>query len=279
MIYRLLIGSLLTGAAFAAEHAEEAEGGAHEESLSSVLMHHITNRPLDNAFLQQWGVSMAVLMMICASLLLMVVFGIAMTASRRAGAPKGITNALEALVVFIRDEIAYSSMGEKYGRFFTPFLCTLFFFVLTCNLMGLVPGGYTPTSNLNVTGTLAILTLVLIVVSGVTVQGPVGYLKHMIPAGTPVALIPLLILIETLSLFVKPVALMIRLGANMTAGHIVIIVMLSFIFVFQSVLVAPLAVPLAVAITVLELIVAFIQAYVFTLLSALFIGMVVHTHH
>lgn len=280
MIQRILIGWLLTGAAFAAEHAEGAEhGGEHEQTLSSVLMHHITNAPLDNAFLQQWGVSKAVLMMFLATALLVLVFGIAMRAPRLAGAPKGITNALEALVVYIRDEIAFSSMGKRYGRMFTPFLCTLFFFILACNLLGLMPGGYTPTSNLNVTAALALMTLGLIIVSGLIVLGPVGYVKHMIPPGTPIALVPLLIVIEILSLFVKPVALMIRLGANMTAGHIVIIVMLSFIFVFQSLLVVPIAVPLAVAITVLELIVAFIQAYVFTLLTALFIGMMVHSHH
>ncbi len=280
MIQRILVGWLLTGAAFAAEHAEEAEhGGEHDQSMSAVLMHHITNAPLENELLQQWGVSKAVLMMLIASGVLVLLFGIAMGAARRTGAPKGITNALEALVVFIRDEIAYNSMGKKYGRMFTPFLCTLFFFILACNLMGMVPGGYTATSNLNVTAALAMLTFALILISGMMVLGPVGYVKHMIPAGTPMALVPLLIIIEILSLFVKPVALMIRLGANMTAGHIVIIVMLSFIFVFESFLVVPLAVPLAVAITVLELIVAFIQAYVFTLLSALFIGMVIHSHH
>src|SRR5690606_6619700 len=150
------------------------------------------------------------------------------------------------------------------------FLCTLFFFILMCNLLGMVPGGYTATSNVNVTAALAGMTLVMMVVSGVVAQGPIGYIKHLVPAGTPAALAPLLIVIETLGLFVKPVALMIRLCANMTAGHIVILVMLGFIFVFKSLLVAPLAIPLAVAITVLEIIVAFIQAYVFTLLTSLF---------
>jgi F-type H+-transporting ATPase subunit a len=218
-------------------------------------------------------------MMLIAAVGLITLLGIAMSGFRPGSAPKGLSNAVEAVVLYIRDEIAYNAMGEKYGRMFTPFLCTLFFFILACNLLGMVPGSYTATSNLNVTGALSIMTLVLIIVSGVIVQGPIGYIKHMVPEGTPMALAPLLIVIETLSLFVKPIALMIRLGANMTAGHIVIIVMLGFIFVFKSLLVAPLAIPLAVAITILEIIVAFIQAYVFTLLSSLFIGMVIHSSH
>jgi F-type H+-transporting ATPase subunit a len=182
--------------------------------------------------------------------------------------------------VFIRDQIAVENMGRKYGRMFTPFLCTLFFFILTCNLLGMVPGGYTATSNLNVTGALAMITLAMMIISGMIVMGPIGYFKHMVPAGTPMVIAPLLIVIETISTFVKPIALTIRLGANMTAGHIVILVMLSFVFIFQNILVGIfISVPMAVAISLLELIVAFIQAYVFTLLSAIFIGMMVHASH
>jgi F-type H+-transporting ATPase subunit a len=118
------------------------------------------------------------------------------------------------------------------------------------------------------------------IVAGMIVQGPIGYFKHMVPAGTPMVLAPLLIVIEVISTFVKPIALTIRLGANMSAGHIVILVMLGFLFVFKSILVGLfLSVPLAVAISLLEMIVAFIQAYVFTLLTAWFIGMVVHPAH
>lgn len=281
MIKRLSIGLFTSLTAFAAEHGEEAaaHGGEHEESLSSVLLHHIANAPMAHPMLQEYSISKAVVMMLLAFVALTVIFGAAMRASRLRGAPKGLTNALESLVVYIRDEIAYSSMGKKHGRAFTPFLCTLFFFILMCNLLGMVPGGYTATSNVNVTAALAGMTLVMMVVSGLVAQGPIGYIKHMVPAGTPAALAPLLIVIETLGLFVKPIALMIRLCANMTAGHIVILVMLGFIFVFKSLLVAPLAIPLAVAITVLEIIVAFIQAYVFTLLTSLFIGMALHPAH
>ncbi len=278
---KLLVLTLLTSLMLlGAEHAPEGgHGGEHEQTLSSVLMHHITNQQYPGTQLEEWYISKAVVMMLIAAVGLIILLGFTMRRFRSGETPKGLGNAVEAVVLYIRDEIAYNAMGEKYGRMFTPFLCTLFFFILACNLLGMVPGSYTATSNLNVTGALAIMTLVLIVVSGVIVQGPIGYIKHMVPAGTPMALAPLLIVIETLSLFVKPIALMIRLGANMTAGHIVIIVMLGFIFVFKSLLVAPLAIPLAVAITILEIIVAFIQAYVFTLLSSLFIGMVIHSSH
>lgn len=265
--------------ATAAAAAEGEHGG--EETLADVIIHHLSNHDLESAALTEWGVSYGVVMMMAAAVFLTVFLSWFLRRSRVAnGAPKGITNALEVLVVFVRDEIAVANMGEKYGRRFTPYLLTLFFFILTCNLMGMIPGFYAPTSNLNVTATLATLTLAMIVVSGVVVLGPLGYVKHMIPPGTPLALTPLLIVIEVLGTLVKPIALTIRLGANMSAGHIVILVMLSFVFIFQSVVVGiVLSVPLAVAISLLEIIVAFIQAYVFTLLSALFIGMVVHSSH
>jgi F-type H+-transporting ATPase subunit a len=286
MIGRTAIGFLLAGAAFAQEHAPEAEalagehGAAHEETLAEVIMHHIVNAPLEHPLLQQWGVSKAVLMMLIASALLILMFAWAMRRTRLHGAPNGLTNALETLVVFIRDEVAVPAMGHTWGARFTPFLCTVFFFVLMCNLLGLVPGSYTATSNLNVTATLALITLALIVILALFEQGPVKYLKHMAgPPGTPVFIVPLVFVIEVLSLLVKPIALTIRLGANMTAGHIVILVMISFIFVFQSLYISVLSVPLAVAISILELIVAFIQAYVFTLLSSIFIGMSVHSDH
>ena len=264
-------------AAFLAAAAGAEHGG--EENLSDVLIHHVANH--DYPGMESWGFSKGVLMMLIAAGLLVVMFGWAFRKSRLDGsAPRGLANALEFLVVFIRDEIAISHMGERFGRMFTPYLLTLFFFILTCNLLGLVPGAYTATSNVNMTGALAFCTFVLILVSGLIVQGPVGYIKHMIPHGTPMALAPMVVFLETISMLVKPMALMIRLGANMTAGHIVIFVIISFIFIFQSFLVGIFfSVPLAVAIYLLEIIVAFIQAYVFTLLTALFIGMVVHSSH
>ena len=265
--------------------AAAAEGGhgEGEETISDVVMHHISN-----ADMHLWPFdlvapfSKGALFMVIATAVLIPMLAYAFRRSRlQSGkAPKGFTNAMEAVVVFIRDDIAITNMGKKYGRKFTPFLCTLFFFILMCNLLGMVPGGYTATSNMNVTGTLALVTVATMVISGLVVLGPVGYYKHMVPAGTPIGIVPVLLVIEVISTFVKPIALTIRLGANMTAGHIVILVMMSFVFIFQNIFVGMfVSVPMAAAIGLLELIVAFIQAYVFTLLSAIFIGMMVHSAH
>lgn len=259
-----------------------------EEGIADVIMHHIANseihlpdwlHSLQPAF-EALGITKAVLMMLIASAILIALMGTFLRSSRAGReAPRGMANALEVLVVFVRDDIAIGNMGEKWGRRFTPFLLTLFFFILTCNLLGLVPGGFTATSNLNVTGTLAIISFFTFVVTGMYALGPVGYVKHMVPHGTPLLIAPVVVLLEIISMLVRPVALMIRLGANMTAGHIVILIILGFIFLFQSVAVSAVSVPLAVAITLLELIVALIQAYVFTLLTALYVGMLVADEH
>ncbi len=252
-------------------------------------MHHISNSAVHlpewlDAYLhpafETLGITKAVLMMLVASAILIVTAAVYLR-NPRAGreAPRGVANALEMIVVFVRDEIAIANMGRKWGRRFTPFLLSLFFFILACNLLGLVPGGFTATSNLNVTGALALVSFFTFVVSGLVALGPVGFVKHMVPVGTPLAIAPVVVVLEVISMLVRPIALMIRLGANMTAGHIVILIILGFIFMFQMVALAAVSVPLAVAITLLELIVALIQAYVFTLLTALYVGMLVAEEH
>lgn len=260
-----------------------------EESIADVIMHHIANsevhlpawlEPYLNPAFVNLEITKAVLMMLIASAILIVLLGIFLRRPRGGQeAPSGMTNALEMLVLFVRDEIAIGNMGEKWGRRFTPFLLTLFFFILTCNLLGMVPGGFTATSNLNVTGALAVVSFLTFVVTGMIALGPIGYFKHMVPEGTPLAIAPVVILLEIISMLVRPVALMIRLGANMTAGHIVILIILGFIFLFQNVALSAVSVPLAAAIMLLEIIVAFIQAYVFTLLTALYVGMLVADEH
>lgn len=266
-----------------------ASGSAEDEQIGAVIMHHITNgevhlpawlEPHLGPLFASLGITKAVLMMWIAAAFLILLMGLFLR-GRRAGevAPRGMANALEAMVVFVRNEIAIGNMGEKWGRRFTPFLLTLFCFILACNLLGLVPGGLTATGNLNVTGTLALMSFFIFLVTGIFALGPVGYVKHMVPPGTPLAIAPVVVALEVISLLVRPVALTLRLGANMTAGHIVILVILGFIFLFQSVFLSIVSVPLAVAITLLELIVACIQAYVFTLLTALYIGMIVAEEH
>jgi F-type H+-transporting ATPase subunit a len=191
---------------------------------------------------------------------------------------KGLYNLLESLVVFVRDEIAVKNIGEHHARAYTPYLLTVFFFILTCNLIGLVPGGVTVTGNINITATLALFTLVLMQASGIREHGLVGHFRNLVPHGVPVWLLPLMAVVEVMGVLAKPFALAIRLYANMTAGHVVIASLLGLIFSFGTLLIAPVSVGFALFIFVLELLVAFLQAYIFTMLTALFISMSVHSH-
>ena len=193
-------------------------------------------------------------------------------------APKGIQAFLEPLILFVRDDIIKSSIGPKYKRY-TVFLLTIFFFILTNNLLGLTPGAANVTGNISVTLVLSLFTFIII-----TVSANKGYWKHLIkPPGTPLPLLPIMIPIEIFGVFTKPFALMIRLFANITAGHIIIFSLISLIFVAsnngENVVagwaVAPLSVMFVLFIFLIEILVAFLQAYIFTLLSAVFIGLAV----
>jgi len=192
--------------------------------------------------------------------------------------PKGFNNFMEILIVFVRDEIVKPTIGEGYEKFL-PFILTLFFFILTSNLLGLVPYGTPATSNLAVTSTLATISFIVIQGSGIMKNGVVGYFKGLVPYGTPIVLAPLMFLIEFLGLFTKPFALAIRLFANMTAGHIVIFSIIGLIFVLHTYFVAPVSVGFVLFIYLLEILISLIQAYIFAILSALFIGMAVHQEH
>ena len=193
-------------------------------------------------------------------------------------APKGLQSFLEPLILFVRDDIIKSSIGPKYKKY-TIFLLTVFFFILTNNLLGLTPGAANVTGNISVTFVLSLFTFIII-----TVSANKGYWKHLIkPPGTPLALLPIMIPIEIFGVFTKPFALMIRLFANITAGHIIIFSLISLIFVAsnngENVVagwaVAPLSVLFVLFIFLIEILVAFLQAYIFTLLSAVFIGLAV----
>ncbi len=206
---------------------------------------------------------------------------------RRGHAPKGIQSVFEPLILFIRDDIARDSIGEKHYRKFLPFLLTLFFFIFLNNLIGLIPffpGGANVTGNIGVTGVLAGFTLLTI-----WVNGNKNYWKHIFNTpGMPWWLkvpIPLIPIIEIVGVFTKPFVLMVRLFANITAGHIIILGFISLIFIFGQNSVAGgytisvVSVGLAIFMNFLELLVAFIQAFVFTLLSAIFLGMAVEEEH
>lgn len=199
-------------------------------------------------------------------------------------------NFFEAILVFIRDEIARPSIGGHHADHFVPYLWTAFMFILFSNLLGMIPFLGSPTGAIGCTGALALCTFLLGVGSGMKAMGPVGYLKSIVPhLDVPivmkVVLVPMMFLIELVGLLVKHVILSVRLFANMMAGHMVLAVILGFIVVEKVAtsglfyLVAPASVLGVVALSLLELFVAFLQAYIFTFLSALFIGMAVHPEH
>ena len=191
--------------------------------------------------------------------------------------PRGFSNVLEIFVLFIRNQIAVNYLGEKDGRRMTPFFCTLFFFILTMNLLGLIPLFSTATSNINVTGALAVIILGFMVLGTVYKRGVLGFLKCFILPGVPWPLQFFLAPMEVFSMLTKAVALMVRLFANMLAGHIIVFSLLGMVFLFGWV--ALPAAAMAVGVFFFELFVAFFQAYIFTLLSAVFIGQMYISEH
>jgi F-type H+-transporting ATPase subunit a len=203
-------------------------------------------------------------------------------------APSGMSNALEAIILYFRDEIVRRNIGHGADGY-TPFILTLFFFILTMNLLGLVPWGASPTGNIMVTGALAVCSLVAIEVSGFVALGPAGYAKTIFyapkgmgPVGTAIMLV-IMTPVELVGKIAKPFALMVRLFANMTAGHTVILSLVGLIFVFGNLTigrwgVAAGSVGMSVAMMMLEIFVAFLQAYIFAMLTSVFIGLIRHAH-
>ena len=202
---------------------------------------------------------------------------------REGKAPSGFGAAIEAIVLFVRNDIAIANIGHN-GAKFAPYVLSLFFFVLYCNLLGLFPWGATATGNIVVTGTLAILTFLIAEISGFFALGPKGYLKTIVfvPPGMTgvgaVMMASIMTPIEIIGKLVKPFALCLRLFANMTAGHFVILALLGLIFIFSSWAVAAGSVAFVLFMMLLELLVAFLQAYIFALLTSVFIGMMQHAH-
>jgi F-type H+-transporting ATPase subunit a len=185
--------------------------------------------------------------------------------------PRGFVNLMELIIVFLRDEVMLPNMGPA-GIKYMPYLLTTFFYILVMNLSGLVPYGATATGNIMVTAGLAIIAFFMIQISAIKAQGLKHYLAHL-TSGTPWYLWCIMIPIEILGLFTKPFALCMRLFANMTGGHIVVLSLFGLIFMFHSFVVAPAPLLFVVGIYMLELFVAFLQAYVFTMLTSLFMGL------
>jgi F-type H+-transporting ATPase subunit a len=188
-------------------------------------------------------------------------------------APKGKQSFFEPLITFVRDDIAKGNIGHGSDKF-VPYLLTVFFMILVNNVFGMIPIGANLTGNIAFTLVLSVATLIV-----TNINGNKNYWSHIFLPHAPKAIWPILIPIEIVGILTKPFALMIRLFANMTAGHIIVISLVGLIFVFKSIYIAPVSVAFALFIDVLECLVAFLQAYVFTMLTALFIGSAVADHN
>ncbi len=198
----------------------------------------------------------------------------------RTSAPTGFQNAVEPVITFVRDEVARPNLGHRYERYL-PFLLTVFFFILINNIFGLIPGAANVTGNIAFTLVLGVISFIV-----VTVNGNKHYWSHIFNPPVPGGIKPIMVIVEFLSMFTKPFALIIRLFANMLAGHIIIICLVSLIFIFGSLSTAagwgfsPISIAFAVFIYLIEVLVAFIQAFIFTNLTAVFIGQAIEeTHH
>lgn len=268
----------------AAEHAETAQAaknGAEQAASggSEFILHHILAHPvipLPTVLGIDLTITNHVIMMWVVSVILILSFGMAFRRKRQV--PKGLANALESVVAYLRDDLILPNLGHE-GRAYAPYLLTAFFFILFCNLVGLVPYGATATGDIAVTITLALLTLFVGLYAGMRKHGAFGYLKHFIPPGIPFFVAVILFPVEILSLFTKHIALAIRLFANMIAGHITIFALMLIIFIFKSWIIAGLPLLIIVFSTLLDVLISLIQAYVFTILSAVFIGQAVAEEH
>ena len=305
-------------------HAEPgAENAAEGFNAGEIIIEHVANGPLDHPIVHlpsiagiDFSVTKHVLML---WLVAGIVFGTVTWATRRylkqeQPVPHGFMNAVEWLVQAIRDSIALPNVGSKYVKAWTPLFLTFFCFIVVANGIGLIPifeviglvdyallhsgehslvkrlihGGATATANYNVTAALATVTFFAIIIAGSKAHGFVQHWKNLVPAGVSKAIYPILIPIELMGMLVRPFALTMRLAANMTGGHIAILAILSFVFLFNDLFNSAavgvgvgvmLSVPLAVGISALEIVVILVQAYVFTLLTAVFVGMAINVHH
>lgn len=308
------------------EQAEElhatAEAIGEGFDTGELIIGHVSNNTEHPLFHLPpiFGIDMSVskhvfMLWVVAALVFVVVTTLVRAYLRRSdSAPTGAMNALEFVVEYVRDSVVRPNVGAKWMMTWTPLLLTFFVFIFGANLIGLIPvfevlglfdhyvlhtaegsfmknlihGSSTATGNFNVTAALATITFVAIIVAGTRAHGFVKHWTNMIPKGLPLFVYPILIPIEIMGMFVRPFALTMRLAANMTGGHIALLAILSFVFIFAEMLGSAAAgigigllfsVPLSVGVTGLEIIVVMVQAYVFTLLSAVFIGMAIHVHH
>ena len=263
------------------------------ESIGNVILHHVTNawgKPFLELSLFGIDISITkhvIMLWIAATITVsLAIYGTRRYRKNNNAQPKGISHLYEILVNFIRNDIIIPNIGKSHCQFWAPLITTYFIFILTCNFLGLIPlfdlvpgGSSTVTGNFNATAGLATITFFAIIVAGTMQHGFLGYWKSMIPGSVPGPVLLILIPIEILGMFVRPFALTMRLGANMTAGHIGMLAIFSLPIILAAAPVGIASILLNTGIYFLEMIVSFVQAYVFTLLSSVFIGMAIHAEH
>ncbi len=299
LIVALLLGLCLP--AFAAEEhipADTAHAAAgatapvqHEEGVGATLVEILSHHLVDSHEMDVFGLVIHLPEFQIGELrfltkhqvwwvvaMLLVFFVVHAAARQRSTVPTGLRNALEILIEFIRDEILKPNLHGKADAFL-PYFLTLFSCILFANLLGLLPWGSSATGNVNVTAGLAICTLLLMIAMGIKENGVGGFLHSFAPPGVPGWLMPLIIIIEIVSFMIRPFALTIRLFANMLAGHAVIAVLLGLIGLIVAIWVAPIPIAVSVGVMLLEIVVALIQAYIFTMLTAVFVGLTMHPVH
>ena len=231
----------------------------------------------DGSFVFDLSITKNVASLLISFMLLIITFlVIAKSYKERAGkAPKGLQSFFEPIIVFIRDEVAKTNIGEKHYRRFLPYLLTVFFFILFNNILGLLPGSANVTGNIAVTLVLAVIAFLV-----TNLNGRSTYWGHIFAMpGVPKWLLVLLTPVEIIGIFMKPISLMIRLFANITAGHLILLSLIALIFIFKSLGVALIAVPFSLFMNLIEILVAFLQAYIFTVLVSTYIGAAVEEAH
>jgi len=248
-----------------------AEGDPNHSQVDTAFHHALNADAWEGA-----PVSKGVVMIGVGALAILIILAMI---DKRSLVPRGLfRNAMESIALFVRDMTREAHLPDRY----LPLFATFFLFILTLNLLGMIPIpqiGYTATSNLNVTGALASIVVLVSIVSGFAYHGPGGFVKLFVPSGLPGPLPFVLFVLEFAGFFIKHGVLMVRLFANMLAGHLVIGAFLGLIGDMGSAGMAALSIPLSLFVSCLELLVAFLQAYVFTLLGVLFVGGMVHADH
>ncbi len=248
--------------------------------VSHILEHHILDHSYNFDLLGFIPITAHSITMMCLSLFLILFLPLVVKIPKL----HLVKVALEGFVIFVRDEIVYPNIGPRAGKKLVPFFCTMFIFLLTANYFAMLPGARAITGNISVTGGMALVSFTTIVALSIRENGFLGFFKTFVPGGVPMLLIPLIFPLEVISLLIRTCVLAVRLFANLIAGHIVLLSLFAFIFIVGEL--SPAAgyasagpiIGMTLFMSILELLVAAIQAYVFTLLTAIFMGLQQHAH-